>query len=153
MQRSHRSLQEKYLKLSSEKRKKPQEELLNQAKEMKQQKIERDKFSAKHYKLKTIEDKKEINGNIPPINIPNRQSKRNSRKEVSRDKQDISYNLNSNNSISNITNNNKEKSQLNNNNILPVINQGKNAKLMNISGDEVKLDEINNMMRQIIDEF
>ena len=150
MQRSHRSLQEKYLKLSSEKRKKPQEELLNQAREMKQQKIERDKFSAKHYKLKTIEDKKEINGNIPPINIPNRQSKRNSRKEVSRD---ISYNLNSNNSISNITNNNKEKSQLNNNNILPVINQGKNAKLMNISGDEVKLDEINNMMRQIIDEF
>ena len=119
----------------------------------KQVKIEREKFSAKHYKLKTIEDKKEINGNIPPINIPNRQSKRNSRKEVSRDKQDISYNLNSNNSISNITNNNKEKSQLNNNNILPVINQGKNAKLMNISGDEVKLDEINNMMRQIIDEF
>ena len=52
MQRSHRSLQEKYLKLSSEKRKKPQEELLNQAREMKQQKIEREKFSAKHYKLK-----------------------------------------------------------------------------------------------------
>lgn len=151
MQRSHRSLQEKYLKLSSEKRKKPQEELLNQAREMKQQKIEREKFSAKHYKLKTIEDKKEINGNIPPINIPNnRQSKRNSRKDISKDKQDISYNLNSNNSI---LTNNKDKSQLNTNNILPVINQSKNAKMMNVSGDEVKLDEINNMMRQIIDEF
>lgn len=144
------------MKLSSEKRKKPQEELLNQAKEMKQQKIEREKFSAKHYKLRNIDDKKEYNNEIPPIKGRVRitgSSKRNSKNDNSSKEKEINGNI-SNINISTV----KDKYQVNYNNnsneVLPMINQNKqNNKLMNISGDDVKLDEINNMMRQIIDEF
>ena len=46
LQKGHKSLQEKYLKVTSEKRRKPQEELLYQAREMKQQKIEKERYSA-----------------------------------------------------------------------------------------------------------
>ena len=124
--------------------------------EEEQQKIEREKFSAKHYKLRNIDDKKEYNNEIPPIKGRVRitgSSKKNSKNDNSSKEKEINGNI-SNINISTV----KDKYQVNYNNnsneVLPMINQNKqNNKLMNISGDDVKLDEINNMMRQIIDEF
>lgn len=121
---------------------------------MKQQKLEREKFSAKHYKLRNIDDKKEYNNEIPPIKGRVRisgSSKKNSKNDNLSKEKEINGNI-SNINISTV----KDKYQVNNNNneVLPMINNNRqNSKLMNISGDDVKLDEINNMMRQIIDEF
>lgn len=118
---------------------------------MKQQKLEREKFSAKHYKLRNIDDKKEYNNEIPPIKgrirISGSSKKSNKNDNLIKEKE-------INNNISNINISTVKDKYQSNNEVLPMINNNRqNSKLMNISGDDVKLDEINNMMRQIIDEF
>lgn len=50
LNKKHKSLQEKYLKLSSEKRMKPQEDLLHSAKEMKISRMDKELFSHQNNK-------------------------------------------------------------------------------------------------------
>ena len=143
IQKSHKILQDKFLKLCSDKRKKEQEDLLIQAKEMKIKKNEREKgnlsINRNNSKNKNKKNNKEENKNfIPKIDI--------------RGKQTTTINSNDNYINSN-----------NISNILPVIanqndkikeekNELSNLKL-DISDDGGKMDEINSMMKKIIEEF
>ena len=143
IQKSHKILQDKFLKLCSDKRKKEQEDLLIQAKEMKIKKNEREKgnlsINRNNSKNKNKKNNKEENKNfIPKIDI--------------RGKQTTTINSNDNYINSN-----------NISNILPVIanqndkikeekNDLSNLKL-DISDDGGKMDEINSMMKKIIEEF
>ena len=141
IQKSHKILQDKFLKLCSDKRKKEQEDLLIQAKEMKIKKNEREKgnLSINRNNSKNKKNNKEENKNfIPKIDI--------------RGKQTTTINSNDNYINSN-----------NISNILPVIanqndkikeekNELSNLKL-DISDDGGKMDEINSMMKKIIEEF
>ncbi len=143
IQKSHKILQDKFLKLCSDKRKKEQEDLLIQAKEMKIKKNEREKgnlsINRNNSKNKNKKNNKEENKNfIPKLDI--------------RGKQTTTINSNDNYINSN-----------NISNILPVIvnqndkikeekNELSNLKL-DISDDGGKMDEINSMMKKIIEEF
>ena len=143
IQKSHKILQDKFLKLCSDKRKKEQEDLLIQVKEMKIKKNEREKgnlsINRNNSKNKNKKNNKEENKNfIPKIDI--------------RGKQTTTINSNDNYINSN-----------NISNILPVIanqndkikeekNELSNLKL-DISDDGGKMDEINSMMKKIIEEF
>ena len=164
MQKGHKSLQEKYFKLINEKRRKPQQELLNQAKEMKNQKMERERMSQKRIKLKSREDKKLM----VPRGGSQIETKRNISKESDRDntaiyakENDELKNISDNELLNihinpNITNVNNQNNSNTSGLILPMISSEKsisNIKKLNISENDVKLDEINNMMKQIIDEF
>lgn len=165
LQKGHKSLQEKYLKVTSEKRRKPQEELLYQAREMKQQKIEKERYSAlkskQHKPLKSIDDIKKglkiPSNDIPPVSS--------SRKKLlptghNKSKFDIS-NVDIIDSKSNDKENDDmiispEQPQIPSRDvsvtILPPIEKTQIQKDLNIS-DDVQLDEINNMMKDIIDQF
>ena len=143
IQKSHKILQDKFLKLCSDKRKKEQEDLLIQAKEMKIKKNEREKgnlsINRNNSKNKNKKNNKEENKNfIPKIDI--------------RGKQTTTINSNDNyinsNNISNIlpviaNQNDKNKEEK---------NELSNLKL-DISDDGGKMDEINSMMKKIIEEF
>ena len=143
IQKSNKILQDKFLKLCSDKRKKEQEDLLIQAKEMKIKKNEREKgnlsINRNNSKNKNKKNNKEENKNfIPKIDI--------------RGKQTTTINSNDNyinsNNISNIlpviaNQNDKNKEEK---------NELSNLKL-DISDDGGKMDEINSMMKKIIEEF
>ena len=141
IQKSHKILQDKFLKLCSDKRKKEQEDLLIQAKEMKIKKNEREKgnLSINRNNSKNKKNNKEENKNfIPKLDI--------------RGKQTTTINSNDNyinsNNISNIlpviaNQNDKNKEEK---------NELSNLKL-DISDDGGKMDEINSMMKKIIEEF
>ena len=143
IQKSHKILQDKFLKLCSDKRKKEQEDLLIQAKEMKIKKNEREKgnlsINRNNSKNKNKKNNKEENKNfIPKLDI--------------RGKQTTTINSNDNyinsNNISNIlpviaNQNDKNKEEK---------NELSNLKL-DISDDGRKMDEINSMMKKIIEEF
>ncbi len=141
IQKSHKILQDKFLKLCSDKRKKEQEDLLIQAKEMKIKKNEREKgnlsINRNNSKTKNKKNNKEENKNfIPKLDI--------------RGKQTTTINSNDNyinsNNISNILIVNQ------NDKIKEEKNELSNLKL-DISDDGGKMDEINSMMKKIIEEF
>ena len=156
LQKSHKQLQDKYLRLCSEKRKKEQEDLLIQAKEMRVKKNEREKGN---FNIIKPNSRNRINNYSNKIII-------NANKEENKNiipKLDMkSNNINNLNTISS---NDNYNGIINNNisNILPIIgtsndvvkdekNDLSNLKF-DVSHDDGKIDEINNMMKKIIDEF
>ena len=153
LQKSHKQLQDKYLKLCTEKRKKEQEDLLTQAKEMRVKKTEREKGSFNI--IKNNSRNKSNNFNNKLIINANKEDNKNIIPKIDTKSNNINNSLNEN--YNGIINNN------NISNILPVIGtsndivKDENNDLSNlkfdISHDDGKIDEINNMMKKIIDEF
>ena len=181
LQKNHKSLQEKYLKVCSEKKKKEPDELLNQAKDMKVKKIERERGNSSNKSIYNNNIKNEINirndNTKSDINIRNNNinnSNNNKQKIIKlkkkEDNKDVIPKIDirqkpvyiDNNIIDNIDNNSNILPLIGNSNLNENINNDKlkdeknddlsNLKL-NISQDDEKYNEINDMMKKIIDEF
>ena len=156
LQKSHKQLQDKYLRLCSEKRKKEQEDLLIQAKEMRVKKNEREKGYF----------------NVTNNNSRNKNNNYNNKLIINANKEEnkniipkLDIKSNNINNLNTISSNDNYNGIINNNisNILPIIgtsndvvkdekNDLSNLKF-DVSHDDGKIDEINNMMKKIIDEF
>ncbi len=190
LQKNHKSLQEKHLKVCSDKRKKEPDELLNQAKDMKVKKIERERGNSSNKSIYNNNTKSEINirnDNIKSeinmrndntkneINIRNDNINNNNKQKIIKlkkkeDNKDVIPKIDirqkpvyfDNNIIDNIDNNSNILPLIGNSNLNENINNDKlkdeknddlsNLKL-NISQDDEKYNEINDMMKKIIDEF
>ena len=155
LQKSHKILQEKYLKICSNNRKKEQELLLNQAKKMKLEKMEREKEQFLQKNKNMFSNKEIIEKNYSSVSdfkqqkIPNtvysNQKTDNDESVPRSEKDDLKKNEINNNIIQIGT-------------VLPVIKSSKNKERierMKLKNDENdgKMDEINDMMSKIMDEF
>ena len=143
IKKNHKLLQDKYLKLCIEKRKKENEDLLIQVKEMKIKKNERVKSLNKNYISRSTEKIFNKNEKKSVLNIKNK--------------------INKNYPTLNSTDNYTSLNSNNISNIFPVIgnsNENKNFEenydlsylKLEISNDD-QISKINNMMKKIIDEF
>ena len=145
MKKTYKNLQDKYIKMTFNLKRKEQDYLLNQAKMLKNQKKERNNhlYQKKNYfnplnkkfATKTTED----SNNLSDINYPN----------VNISSHSVLNKKNKNKSIENYF---KNSNDIN----LPVINMNNSENLDNnkdllISGEKSKLEEINEMMKQVIE--
>ena len=159
LQKSHKILQEKYLKICSNNRKKEQEMLLNQAKKMKMEKIEREKelFLQRNKiqlnKNEIIDKNYSSVNNFKPQKIPNsanqNQNQKNSKEESDKNVNKAEGDKNENN------NNNNINSRAQTGTVLPAIKSSKNKerieRLKLKNEDDWKMNEINDMMSKIMD--
>ena len=149
LKKTHKNLQDKYIKLCFNIKKQEQDNLLNQAKLLKQQKLARDamkgqnKYISKYANNNNLQQLTEDSNGISDLEYPN---------------------LNTN---SNIISTNMEKEKKENNSkssndiVLPVISPNNSVKIeenLNSYKDSLiidegnKLDEINDMMKKVIEE-
>ena len=177
LQKNHKSLQEKYLKVCSDKRKKEPDELLYQAKDMKVKKIEREKGNSSNKSIYNNNIKNDINNRNDNNNneMNNKTDNNNNKQKILKlkkkeDNKDIIPKIeirqkplySDNNILDNIDNNSNILPLIGNSNLKDNINNDilreennddlSNLKL-NISQDDEKYNEINDMMKKIIDEF
>ena len=177
LQKNHKSLQEKYLKVCSDKRKKEPDELLYQAKDMKVKKIEREKGNSSNKSIYNNNIKNDINNKNDNNNneMNNKTDNNNNKQKILKlkkkeDNKDIIPKIeirqkplySDNNILDNIDNNSNILPLIGNSNLKDNINNDilreennddlSNLKL-NISQDDEKYNEINDMMKKIIDEF
>ena len=153
LQKSHKVLQEKYLKSCSNNRKKEQEILLKQAKRLKADKIQREKefFLEKNKKL--FELKKElIEKNYSSLN--DFKPKKLPSSAYKNKKEEYSINFEENKPKDD---NKSEKSIIHLGPVLPMIKSSKNKerieKLKIKNEDDGKLEEISDMMNNILNEL
>ena len=155
LQKSHKILQEKYLKLSSNNRKKEQELLLKQAKKLRADKIQREKEQFFERNKKQIDFIKEITEkNYSSLNNFKPKKSPSSAFKIKKDKNIIENN-------DNVGENNEEgkseKSTLQMGPVLPIIKSSKNKeKIERIkikNEDDGKLEEISDMMNNILNEL
>jgi len=153
LQKSHKILQEKYLKACSNNRKKEQEILLKQAKKLKADKIQREKdlFYEKNRKL--LDLKKDIMeknysslNNFKPKKSPSSAYKnKNEIKTINLDEKGIK------------DDNNCDKSSIQLGPVLPIIKSSKNKerieRMKKKNEDDGKLEEISDMMNNILNEL
>ena len=95
-QKRHKMLQEKYLKMVSDKRREPQEKLLTQAKEMNLQKMEKERYSA----LKNKQKKKKVitsNGAKSKFDISNTEINETKSNDINNNDNAVNQNGNSQN--------------------------------------------------------
>ena len=160
LQKSHKILQEKYLKICSNNRKKEQEILINQAKKMKMEKVEREKelFLQKNKNLLNINKNEIIEKNYSSVSNFKQPKTPNSAYQNQKTINDEMVPKTKNGDWKKKDNNNNN----NNNNIqigtvLPVIKSSKNKerieRLKLKNEDDGKINEINDMMSKIMDEF
>ena len=146
LQKSHKILQDKYLKTCSNNRKKEQEILLKQAKKLRDAKLQRDKeqFIKNINVLDLKKELKENNytslNNFRPKKSPSSANK-NMKEEIIEKKVDDK----------------NEKSAIQIGPVLPIIKSSKNKerieRMKRKSEDDGKLEEISDMMNNIINEF
>ena len=189
LQKNHKSLQEKYLKVCSDKRKKEPDELLNQAKDMKVKKIERERGNSSNKSIYNNNTKSEINirnDNIKSeinmrndntkseINIRNDNINNNKQKIIKLKKKEdykdvipkidirqkpvysdniIIDNIDNNSNILPLIGNSNLNENINNDKLKDEKNDDLSNLKLNISQDDEKYNEINDMMKKIIDEF
>ena len=153
LQKSHKILQEKYLKACSNNRKKEQEILLKQAKKLKADKIQREKdlFYEKNRKL--LDLKKDIMeknysslNNFKPKKSPSSAYKnKNEIKTINFEEKGIK------------DDNNCDKSSIQLGPVLPIIKSSKNKerieRMKKKNEDDGKLEEISDMMNNILNEL
>ena len=144
MKKTHKNLQDKYIKLCFNVKKKEQDNLLNQAKLLKKQKMARDAV-------------KGLNKYITKIDIGN--INKNNSLQYSKDSNGLSEieypNLKTNSNFNNDNLEKEEKEIINkgkNDIILPAIATNNSVKFEEIINNENRLDEINNMMKKVIEE-
>ena len=141
MKKTHKNLQDKYIKLCFNVKKIEQDNFLNQAKLLKKQKMERDA-------------KKGLNKYISKIDT----NKNNSIQytEESNGLSEIEFpNLKTNSNINNENLEKEEKEMINkekNDIVLPAITTNNSIKIEENTLSENRLDEINNMMKKVIEE-
>ena len=146
LQKSHKILQDKYLKTCSNNRKKEQELLLKQAKKLRDAKLQRDKEQFIKY-INVLDLKKEIKennysslNNFRPKKSPSSAYK-NIKKEIVGKKEDGK----------------NEKSSIQIGPVLPIIKSSKNKerieRMKRKSEDDGKLEEISDMMNNIINDL
>ena len=154
LQKSHKILQEKYLKTCSNNRKKEQELLLNQAKKLRADKIQREKDQLFEKNKKRLELKKELMeknysslNNFKPKKLPTSASK-NKNEQFTLDKEEI---------IGKIDEGKNDKSTIQMGPVLPIILSSKNKERIERmklkSEDDGKFEEISDMMNNIINEL
>ena len=154
LQKSHKILQEKYLKTCSNNRKKEQELLLNQAKKLRADKIQREKDQLFEKNKKRLELKKELMeknysslNNFKPKKLPTSASK-NKNEQFTLDKEEI---------IGKLDEGKNDKSTIQMGPVLPIILSSKNKerieKMKLKSEDDGKFEEISDMMNNIINEL
>ena len=155
LQKSHKILQEKYLKICSNNRKKEQELLLNQAKKLKMEKIEREK--------EQFLQRNKININIKNEILEKNYSSVSNFKPKKAPGSAIQNEKTTNNDVESVNNKDEGGKNENNNNntkigtVLPAIKSSKNKerieRLKLKNEDDGKINEINDMMSKIMDEF
>ena len=154
LQKSHKILQEKYLKTCSNNRKKEQELLLNQAKKLRVDKIQREKDQLFEKNKKRLELKKELMeknysslNNFKPKKLPTSASK-NKNEQFTLDKEEI---------IGKLDEGKNDKSTIQMGPVLPIILSSKNKERIERmklkSEDDGKFEEISDMMNNIINEL
>ena len=154
LQKSHKILQEKYLKTCSNNRKKEQELLLNQAKKLRADKIQREKDQLFEKNKKRLELKKELMeknysslNNFKPKKLPTSASK-NKNEQFALDKEEI---------IGKLDEGKNDKSTIQMGPVLPIILSSKNKERIERmklkSEDDGKFEEISDMMNNIINEL
>ena len=154
LQKSHKILQEKYLKTCSNNRKKEQELLLNQAKKLRADKIQREKDQLFEKNKKRLELKKELMeknysslNNFKPKKLPTSASK-NKNEQFTLDKEEI---------IGKLDEGKNDKSTIQMGPVLPIILSSKNKERIERmklkSEDNGKFEEISDMMNNIINEL
>ena len=154
LQKSHKILQEKYLKTCSNNRKKEQELLLNQAKKLRADKIQREKDQLFEKNKKRLELKKELMeknysslNNFKPKKLPTSASK-NKNEQFTLDKEEI---------IGKLDEGKNDKSTIQMGPVLPIILSSKNKERIERmklkSEDDGKFEEISDMMNNIINEL
>ena len=149
LQKSHKILQDKYLKTCSNNRKKEQEILLKQAKKLRDVKLQREKekFVTQNKNKNIFDIKKELKennytslNNFRPKKSPSSANK-NMKEEIIEKKVDDK----------------NEKSAIQIGPVLPIIKSSKNKerieRMKRKSEDDGKLEEISDMMNNIINEF
>ena len=149
LQKSHKILQDKYLKTCSNNRKKEQEILLKQAKKLRDVKLQREKEQlVTQNKNKNIFDiKKELKENNY-TSLNNFRPKKSSSSANKNMKEEI---------IEKKVDDKNEKSAIQIGPVLPIIKSSKNKerieRMKRKSEDDGKLEEISDMMNNIINEF
>ena len=154
LQKSHKILQEKYLKTCSNNRKKEQELLLNQAKKLRADKIQREKDQLFEKNKKRLELKKELMeknysslNNFKPKKLPTSATK-NKNEQFTLDKEEI---------IGKLDEGKNDKSTIQMGPVLPIILSSKNKERIERmklkSEDDGKFEEISDMMNNIINEL
>ena len=154
LQKSHKILQEKYLKTCSNNRKKEQELLFNQAKKLRADKIQREKDQLFEKNKKRLELKKELMeknysslNNFKPKKLPISATK-NKNEQFTLDKEEI---------IGKLDEGKNDKSTIQMGPVLPIILSSKNKERIERmklkSEDDGKFEEISDMMNNIINEL
>ena len=155
LQKSYKALQEKYLKLCSNNRKKENELLLKQAKKLRVDKIQREKEQFFERNKKQIDFMKELNeknysslNNFKPKKSPSSAFKLKKEKHLMENNDIIGENNEEGKS---------EKSILQIGPVLPIIKSSKNKekieKIKIKNEDDGKLEEISDMMNNILNEL
>ena len=148
LQKSHKILQDKYLKTCSNNRKKEQELLLKQAKKLRDAKLQRDKEKFMIKNINILDLKKEVKENNNYSSLNNFRPKKspssaykNINEEIGEKKEDGK----------------NEKSSMQIGPVLPIIKSSKNKerieRMKRRSEDDGKLEEISDMMNNIINDL
>ena len=148
LQKSHKILQDKYLKTCSNNRKKEQELLLKQAKKLRDAKLQRDKEKFMIKNINILDLKKEVKENNNYSSLNNFRPKKspssaykNINEEIGEKKEDGK----------------NEKSSIQIGPVLPIIKSSKNKerieRMKRRSEDDGKLEEISDMMNNIINDL
>ena len=144
MKKTHKNLQDKYIKLCFNIKKKEQDNLLNQAKQLKKQKIERDAAKGLNKYISKTDTNNANKNNSPQYT------------EESNGLSEIEYpNLKTNSNINNDNLDKEEKEMINkekNDIVLPAITTNNSVKIEENINSGNRLDEINNMMKKVIEE-
>ena len=149
LQKSHKILQDKYLKTCSNNRKKEQEILLKQAKKLRDIKLQREKeqFVTQNKNKNIFDIKKELKENNY-TSLNNFRPKKSSSSANKNMKEEI---------IEKKVDDKNEKSAIQIGPVLPIIKSSKNKerieRMKRKSEDDGKLEEISDMMNNIINEF
>ena len=148
LQKSHKILQDKYLKTCSNNRKKEQELLLKQAKKLRDAKLQRDKEKFMIKNINILDLKKEVKENNNYSSLNNFRPK----------KSPSSAYKNINEKIGEKKEDGKnEKSSIQIGPVLPIIKSSKNKerieRMKRRSEDDGKLEEISDMMNNIINDL
>jgi len=146
MKKSHKNLQDKYIKLCINLKTKEQDNLLNNAKMLKMQKNKRDTINTQRKNRLIISNNNKFpqmteESNLSDVEYPNLNTIQNTQTPVERNKKGIESN---NVTLPKISTNHSVKNEDNNYEYIDNLADGEE--------DNKKLEEINDMMKKVIDE-
>ena len=146
MKKTHKNLQDKYIKLCINTKTKEQDNLLNNAKLLKMQKVKRDTLNTQRRNRLIISNNNKFpqmteESNLSDVEYPNLNTIQNTYTTVEKNKKNIESN---NVTLPKISTNHSVKNEDNNYEYIDTFADGEE--------DNKKLEEINDMMKKVIDE-